>query len=182
MEIEKTAIPGVLLIKPRVFGDNRGHFFESFNQQEFSRLGIPTGFVQDNQSMSAAGVLRGLHFQAPPHAQGKLVRVIRGSVLDVAVDIRKGSPTYGKWVSAELNEKNHKMMWIPEGMAHGFLSLEDHTIFTYKCTGFYSPEAEGSIRWNDPDIGIDWGISEPQMSAKDKDAPFFRDLKTPFRG
>ena len=137
-------------------------------------------FKQDNQSKSSKGVLRGLHFQKPPYAQGKLVRVITGAVMDVAVDIRKGSPTYGQHHSVVLTEENKKMFWVPEGFAHGFVTLEDHTIFSYKCTGLYNPEAEGSILWNDDELKIDWGIENPQLSAKDKIAPNFKDLITEF--
>jgi dTDP-4-dehydrorhamnose 3,5-epimerase len=180
MELIKTAIPDVLMIQPRVFTDARGHFFEPFNLRAFQSLGLPTVFVQDNQSGSAAGVLRGLHFQLPPHSQGKLVRVSRGAVLDVVVDLRKASPTFGKWVSVKLTAENFRMLWIPEGMAHGFLSLEEMTLFEYKCTGFYHKDAEGSLRWDDPDLAIDWGIENPVLSEKDAQAPFFANFNSPF--
>lgn len=180
MEIEKTLIEGVFIIKPNVFGDERGYFFESFNAQLFRSLGLTIDFVQDNQSKSAAGVLRGLHYQAPPFAQGKLVRVVRGAVLDVALDIRTDSPSYGKYVSAELNDRNHHMMWVPEGMAHGFLSLEEETIFSYKCSSYYHKASEGSVLWNDPDLGIDWGVDDAIVSEKDRNAPLFRNLNSPF--
>jgi len=137
-------------------------------------------FVQDNESKSNKGVLRGLHFQRPPFAQGKLVRVVKGSVMDVAVDIRKDSPTYGKWESRILSEDNKEMFWIPEGFAHGFVTLEDNTVFTYKCTNVYNKESEGSIRWNDPDIDINWNIDNPTLSEKDRISPLFNDLETPF--
>ena len=180
IKTEQTAIPGVILIHPQVFGDERGHFFEPYNARALAGIGITHGFVQDNQSRSRAGVLRGLHFQLPPHAQGKLVRVVRGSVLDVAVDLRKNSPAFGKWVSAVLSDTNHTMMWLPEGIAHGFLSLEDDTVFSYKCTAFYNKEAESSIRWNDPVLGIDWGGNDPVLSDKDANAPLFHSFNSPF--
>lgn len=173
MEIIPTEIPDVLIIKPKVFADDRGYFFESYNLEKCTAAGIPAKFVQDNESKSAKGVLRGLHFQKPPFAQGKLVRVICGSVLDVAVDLRLQSPTYGKWVSVELTTKNKWMCWIPEGFAHGFLTLEENTIFSYKCTNFYNQASEGSIRWNDPALGIKWGIDNPSLSGKDIIAPNF---------
>ena len=180
MQITKTKIPGLLIVKPQVFDDTRGYFFESYNLQKFSNAGIPVNFVQDNESKSQKGVLRGLHFQNPPYTQGKLVRVIKGSVLDVAVDLRVGSPTYGQWDSVILSEKNKLMYWIPEGMAHGFLTLEDDTIFFYKCTNLYNKESEGSVRWNDPDLNIDWGIKNPILSEKDNLVPYFKDLNNKF--
>jgi dTDP-4-dehydrorhamnose 3,5-epimerase len=167
MEVVETNLKGVLVLKPKVFEDARGHFFESYNQNQFKLAGLDLNFVQDNQSLSQRGVLRGLHFQNPPHAQGKLVRVIKGSVFDVAVDIRKGSTTYGKWFGQELNESNKWMMYIPEGFAHGFATLEDNTIFAYKCTNFYNKAAEDCLLWNDPDIGIKWGLENPLLSEKD---------------
>ncbi len=176
MEIIPTEIPDVKIIKPRVFSDDRGYFFESYNRNGFTESGIDAVFVQDNESRSVKGVLRGLHFQKPPHAQGKLVRVVRGAVLDVAVDIRKESPWYGKWVAVELTEHNKWMCWIPEGFAHGFLTLEDNTIFSYKCTGFYNASSEGSIRWDDPMLNINWGVSDPVLSDKDRKAPLFSEL------
>lgn len=180
MEIIKTKIPGLLIIKPVVFEDDRGYFFESFNEEKFLKAGIDVQFVQDNESKSQKGVLRGLHFQNPPYAQGKLVRVMRGSVLDVAVDIRKGSPTYGQWESIVLSGENKMMYWIPAGMAHGFLTLEDGTIFFYKCTDTYNKGSEGSIRWDDPDLNIDWGTDNPILSEKDKIAPLFSEFESNF--
>lgn len=180
MEIIKTKIPDLLIVKPAVFEDNRGYFFESYNKEKFLKEGIDQNFVQDNESKSMKGVLRGLHFQAPPFAQGKLVRVMKGAVLDVAVDIRKNSPTYGQWASIELTESNKMMYWVPPGFAHGFVTLEDHTVFFYKCTNVYNKNSEGSIRWNDPDLNIDWGISDPILSEKDMLSPMFRDFVSPF--
>lgn len=180
MQILKTPIPGLLEIEPRIFGDQRGYFFESYNQKAFAEAGIDVDFVQDNQSLSGKDVLRGLHFQAPPYEQGKLVRVIHGAVLDVVVDIRKGSPTYGQHHKVLLSAKNKKTFWIPPGFAHGFLTLEDETIFFYKCTGFYNKESEGSVRWNDPHLNIDWEVKLPQLSPKDEQAPLFKELKSPF--
>lgn len=176
MEIIKTAIPEVIIIKPDVYGDSRGYFFESFQQEKFRSLGINATFVQDNESCSQKGVLRGLHFQKPPFAQGKLVRVIKGVVLDVAVDIRKESPTFGKWVSMTLSGENKWICWIPQGFAHGFVTLENDTVFTYKCTDFYDKASEGSIRWNDPDLNIDWQTESPVLSVKDSEAPFLKEL------
>jgi dTDP-4-dehydrorhamnose 3,5-epimerase len=181
MEIIPTEIPGLLIVKPAVFEDSRGYFFESYNLDKFAQAGITAKFVQDNESKSQKNVLRGLHFQKPPFAQGKLVRVMKGSVLDVAVDLRKGSPTYGKWASIVLSENNKFMYWIPAGLAHGFLTLEDNTVFFYKCTNLYNKESEGSILWNDTELGIDWGSGEtPILSDKDKTAPLFRDFESPF--
>ncbi len=180
MEIVQTEIPDVLIIKPQVFADERGYFFESYNNQKFSQAGIDAKFVQDNESKSMKGVLRGLHFQKPPFAQGKLVRVIRGSVLDVAVDLRHGSPWFGKWAAIELTERNKWMCWIPPGFAHGFLTLEDNTVFFYKCTNIYSKESECSVRWDDPDLNISWSNENPILSAKDKVAPLFKELEKLF--
>lgn len=180
MEIVETGIPDLLIVKPTVFEDHRGYFFESYNKEKFLQKGIDQNFVQDNESKSAKNVLRGLHFQKPPFAQGKLVRVMKGAVLDVAVDIRKMSPTYGKWASIVLTESNKWMYWIPPGFAHGFVTLEDDTVFFYKCTNMYNKASEGSIRWNDPDLNIDWGITEPLLSDKDREAPLFRDFISPF--
>jgi len=174
MEIINTEIPGLLIVKPDVFTDERGYFFESYNKVKFDALGINVDFVQDNESRSMKGVLRGLHFQREPYAQGKLVRVVRGSVLDVAVDLRKDSPTFGKWASIELTGENKLMYWIPEGFAHGFLTMEDNTVFTYKCSGVYNKAAEASIRWDDPDLAIQWNITDPVLSEKDKAAQTFR--------
>lgn len=175
MEIITTEIQDLLVIKPDVFTDDRGYFFESYNKVKLADAGIDVSFSQDNESRSMKGVLRGLHFQFAPYAQGKLVRVISGTVLDVAVDIRKDSPTFGKWASILLTGENKLMYWIPEGFAHGFLTLEDNTIFTYKCSGVYNKQAEGSIKWNDPELNIDWDIDNPILSAKDKVAPSFKD-------
>ena len=169
-----------MLIKPSIYEDERGYFFESYNIEEFEKEGIDVLFKQDNESRSHKGVLRGLHFQNPPYEQGKLVRVIKGAVLDVVVDIRKDSISYGKCVSNILNEENKMIYWIPPGFAHGFLTLEDDTIFNYKCTDVYNRESEDSIRWNDPEIGIDWGIDNPVVSEKDNTAPLFKDFQSKF--
>ena len=179
-EIVKTKISDLYIIKPQVFEDARGYFFESYNKQEFIRLGIDKNFVQDNESRSQKGVIRGLHYQKPPYGQGKLVRVMRGAVLDVAVDIRESSPTYGEWVAVELTQDNKWMYWIPPGFAHGFAALEDNTVFFYKCTSVYHPESEGSIRWNDPNLNIDWGIDNPIISKRDENTTLFKDFITPF--
>jgi dTDP-4-dehydrorhamnose 3,5-epimerase len=180
MEIIPTEIPDVCIVKPSIFADDRGYFFESYSHQRFLAAGLDLNFVQDNESRSSKGVLRGLHFQKPPFAQGKLVRVMRGSVLDVAVDIRKDSPTYGKHVSIVLTGENKYMYWIPAGFAHGFVTLEDDTVFFYKCTNVYDKASEGSIRWNDPDLKINWGIENPILSEKDKVSPLFKDFKSSF--
>jgi len=180
MEIIKTKIPDLLIIKPDVFEDERGYFFESFRLDKFKELGIDLNFVQDNESKSQKGVLRGLHFQNPPYEQGKLIKVVKGAVIDVAVDIRKSSPTYGQWISHELSEYNKTIFWIPPGFAHGFLTLEDHTIFQYKCTNYYIKESEGSIRWNDPDLNINWNIKNPVVSDKDRSATLFKNFKSKF--
>ena len=170
MELIETGIPGVVIVQPRIFGDERGYFFELFSQRDFERQVCRTVFVQDNESKSCYGVVRGLHFQKPPYAQSKLVRVVKGRVLDVAVDIRKGSATYGKWYGIELSEENKKQFYIPEGFAHGFLVLSDQAEFCYKCTGFYHPDDEGGIAWNDPTINVAWPeLDVPyRMSEKDK--------------
>ena len=180
MEIIKTSIEGLLIIKPDVFKDERGYFFESYNKERFAKEGLVMNFVQDNESKSGRGVIRGLHFQKPPFAQGKLVRVVKGSVMDVAVDIRKNSPTYGKWESRILSEENKEMFWIPEGFAHGFITLEDNTVFSYKCTNVYNKLSEGSLRWNDPDLNIQWNFETPILSDKDKLSPLFKDFETPY--
>ena len=169
MQALPTALPGVLLLEPRVFGDERGFFFESWNQREFARLGLPVHFVQDNHSKSARGILRGLHYQTQ-QVQGKLVRVVAGEVFDVAVDMRRDSPTLGRWAGALLSAGNRRMMWIPPGFAHGFYVTADSAEFVYKCTDFYAPEHEVSLRWDDPAIGIDWPLVDgqpPVLSAKD---------------
>lgn len=181
MQIIYTPIEGLVILEPRIFHDTRGYFYESYNQQKMSELGINTIFVQDNQSYSQKGVIRGLHFQRPPFAQAKLVRVIKGKVLDVAVDIRKGSPTYGQHYSVLLTGDNHRQFFIPEGFAHGFVALEDNSIFTYKCSQFYHKEAEMSIRYNDPILNIDWGLDEtPIMTEKDLCGVLFDQFNTPF--
>ena len=177
MELIPTSIPDVKIIKPDVFGDDRGYFFESFHVDKFATFGITDPFLQDNESRSQKNVLRGLHYQLNPYAQGKLIRVIRGAVLDIAVDIRRDSPTFGKWVSMELTGENKWICWIPAGFAHGFVTLEDDTIFTYKCSAMYNKASEGSIRWNDPELNIDWGISDPLLSDKDKVAPLLKDAR-----
>lgn len=180
MEIIETKLKGVVVIKPRVFEDARGYFFESYSKSAFAQAGLDLDFVQDNQSLSQKGVLRGLHFQNHPHAQGKLVRVITGAVYDVAVDIRKNSPTYGQWFGQELTEKNKWMMYIPEGFAHGFATLEDNTVFSYKCTNFYNKASEDCILWNDPDLAIDWQISSPLLSEKDLQGKTMKDFVSLF--
>ncbi len=183
MEVIKTEIAGVFIIEPRVFGDARGYFFESFNAREFAeKTGLQVNFVQDNESMSHYGVLRGLHFQLPPYTQSKLVRVVKGRVLDVAVDIRVGSPTFGKYVSAELTEDNHRQFFMGKGFAHGFSVLSDEVIFQYKCDEFYAPQSEGAIAWDDPDLAIDWGVPADKVLLSDKDRhhPFLRDFQSPF--
>lgn len=180
MEFNKIYIEGPLVIQPKVFYDERGYFYESFSAKEFGAAGINLPFVQDNQSLSHTGTLRGLHFQAPPFEQGKLVRVLKGAVLDVIVDIRKNSPTYGKFFSIELNDRNFTMFWIPPGFAHGFATLADHTIFTYKCTGYYDKASEGGLLWNDPNLGIQWNMDEPLLSEKDKLHPTLKNLNSPF--
>ncbi len=180
MEISKTALDGLLIIKPDVFRDDRGYFFESFNIEKFSKEGLDVTFMQDNESLSMKGVIRGLHFQIPPFEQAKLVRVVKGSALDIAVDLRKSSSTYGKWTSVLLTGENKWMFWIPAGFAHGFATLEEDTVFFYKCTKVYNKESERSILWNDPDINIKWGIEKPIISERDKSAKGFREFKSPF--
>jgi dTDP-4-dehydrorhamnose 3,5-epimerase len=175
MEFRKTSIEGLIEIYPKVFGDARGHFFESYREDLFFQNGIPFKFVQDNQSFSTAGVLRGLHFQNSPFAQGKLVRVIIGKVIDVAVDIRPNSPTFGKYEKFVLDANLQNMVYIPEGFAHGFAALED-SIFSYKCTNNYNKASEGGIIWNDSDLNIDWSIEHPNVSEKDLELPNFKDL------
>ena len=182
IEVVPTAIPDVVVIRPRVFGDERGYFLESWSQADFDRDVRPVRFVQDNESKSRYGVLRGLHFQKPPYAQSKLVRVIQGEVLDVAVDIRKGSPTYGRYVAVELTGDNHLQLFIPKGFAHGFIVLSETAVFQYKCDEFYHPESEGAIMWNDPDIGIDWRIpvEDIVLSAKDAGHKYLKEIVSPF--
>lgn len=179
MTVVKTAIEGVLIFEPRCFGDARGFFMESFNQKLFNdAVGHEVAFVQDNHSRSAKGVLRGLHFQRPPHAQGKLVRVTAGAVFDVAVDIRRDSPTFGRWVGVELSGDNHRQLWIPAGLAHGFLVLSESADFLYKTTDYYAPQAEDAVRWDDPDLAIAWPDTgaPPVLSAKDAAAGGLHDL------
>jgi dTDP-4-dehydrorhamnose 3,5-epimerase len=178
MEIIENVLNGILLIKPKVFEDERGYFFESYNEKNYFDIGIKEKFCQDNQSLSQKGVLRGLHFQEEPFAQGKLVRCISGSVLDVAVDIRKNSPTFGQHYKCLISDQNKLTMWIPKGFAHGFLTLEDNTIFSYKCTDYYNKSAERNINWNDPLIGIDWEIENPILSEKDLNGYSFEYYET----
>lgn len=183
MEVIKTDIEGVLIIEPTVFGDDRGYFFESFNVRKFvEKTGVDVYFVQDNESRSRYGVLRGLHFQLPPYTQAKLVRCVKGAVLDVAVDIRMGSPTYGKYVCCEMTEDNKRQFFVPKGFAHGFCVLSEDAVFQYKCDEFYHPEAEGAIIWNDPDIAINWPIPVDKviLSEKDKHHPRIKDFVSPF--
>ena len=182
MKVISTTIPEVVIIEPDVFGDSRGYFFESYSQKKFDEQVRSVKFVQDNESKSKYGVLRGLHFQKGKDAQSKLVRVVKGRVLDVAVDIRKGSPTFGKYVAVELTEDNHRQLFVPRGFAHGFSVLSDEAIFQYKCDNLYAPESEGAIAWNDPDIGIDWQLpaEDVLLSAKDAAHPMLKDAEDLF--
>lgn len=182
MQIEQTALPGVVILTPKRFGDDRGHFSETYNRQTLAGLGIDTAFVQDNQSLSRqVNTIRGLHFQRPPHAQAKLVRVLQGRIFDVAVDARKGSPTYGQWVGVELSAEDGRQLLIPAGFLHGFATREPDTVVFYKCSDVYAPACDGGIRWDDPTIGIDWGLTgDPVLSAKDMVAPLFADFDSPF--
>ncbi len=183
MNVTKTKIEGVLIIEPIIFGDDRGYFFESFNAKEFAeKTSYDITFVQDNESKSHYGVLRGMHFQMPPYSQSKLVRVVKGRVLDVVIDIRRGSPTYGKYETCELTEDNHRQFFVPKGMAHGFVVLSQEAIFQYKCDEFYHPEAEGAIAWNDPEIGICWPVNTEDLllSEKDSNHPRISDFESPF--
>ena len=183
IEVKKTDIEGVLIIEPKVFGDARGYFLESFNAKEFAeKTGLNINFVQDNESMSSYGVMRGLHFQNPPYSQAKLVRVTRGAVLDVAVDIRKGSPTYGQHVAVELTENNHRQFFVPRGFAHGFAVLSDVAVFQYKCDNFYAPQADGGISILDESLGIDWKIPTDKalLSEKDTKHALLKDFDSPF--
>ena len=182
MKVTATDIEGLLIIEPRVFNDGRGYFYESYNKAKFTEAGIPVEFVQDNQSFSHKGALRGLHGQAEPFSQGKLVRVINGRVIDIAVDIRKKSPTYGKYVSIELSAENRLQFWIPAGFLHGFVTLEDSTIFAYKVNNFYNKESEIGVIWNDPTLNIDWGIAQADvlLSPKDELLPHFCEFESPF--
>lgn len=175
MKVIETELEGVLILEPRVFEDDRGSFMESWNDSRYKEFGIEGPFVQDNVSVSNRGVIRGLHFQ-DPNPQGKLVSVLHGGVYDVAVDVRIGSPTFGKWIAVELTAENRRQLWIPEGFAHGFQALSDGTVFSYKCTSYYSAGHEHSVRWDDPDIGIEWPIAEALLSPKDAAAPYFRGI------
>ena len=177
MEIIRTSIPDVVIIEPRVFGDSRGYFFESWSQREFDALVRPVRFVQDNESRSSYGVVRGLHFQKGAFSQSKLVRVVEGTVLDVAVDIRRGSPTFGRHVAVELDADSHRQLFIPRGFAHGFSVLSQHAVFQYKCDNYYAPQAESAIAWNDPALGIDWRVSAEDaiLSEKDRRHPLLAD-------
>ncbi len=182
MKVIKTEIEGVVIIEPRIFEDERGYFFESFSQREFDEAVMPIRFVQDNESRSRYGVIRGLHFQRPPFSQSKLVRCVRGAVLDVAVDLRSGSPTYGKHVAVELSAENHRQLFIPRGFAHGYSVLSDEALFQYKCDNFYTASSEGGIQLHDKRLAIDWRIPAEQaiLSAKDKGYPLLQDFETPF--
>ncbi|SDX83824.1 dTDP-4-dehydrorhamnose 3,5-epimerase [Hymenobacter psychrophilus] len=180
MEFIHFDIPGVVEIQPRVFGDARGAFFESFSAEKMAAAGIVGDWVQDNQSRSDRGVVRGLHFQKPPHAQAKLVRVAAGRALDVIVDIRRDSPTYGQHLSIVLDAERFNMLYVPVGFAHGFTALENGTLFLYKCTDYYAPQSEGGLLWNDPALNIDWGVSNPTISAKDQVLPTLSEFKSPF--
>ena len=182
MNVIKTPIEGLLIIEPRVFHDARGYFVETYNEQRYREAGVDAMFVQDNQSCSTYGVVRGLHFQKPPYTQAKLVSCTKGRVLDVAVDLRKESPTYGKWFSVELSEENHRQFYMPRGFAHGFSVLSEQAVFTYKCDNLYHPEAEGGLLLSDPDVAIDWQVPEDKrvISEKDTKHPLFKDLVSPF--
>jgi len=180
MLFKKTSIDGLMIIEPRIFKDERGYFTETYQFEKFKEAGISLNFVQDNQSESIRGTLRGLHFQKPPFDQAKLVRVVRGRVLDVAVDIRKGSPSFGKYEMVELSAENHLQFFIPSGFAHGFIALEDQTLFTYKCSNYYDKASEGGLLWNDPSIKIEWNFEKPLVSEKDQVLPGLQDLDSPF--
>ncbi len=180
MQVQETGFEGLLILQPRIFKDERGAFLESWNASTFKQLGLSISFVQDNQSISHKNVLRGLHFQKPPHAQGKLVRVTRGTALDIVVDLRKDSKTYKKHYKIILSDLKANMLWIPAGFAHGFVALEDNTIFQYKCDALYNPESEDCLRWDDEEIGIDWEVKNPLVSAKDLEGKTFQELTNPF--
>lgn len=180
MEIRKTELQGLIILEPKVFGDERGSFMETYNRETFARLGLDMTFVQDNESVSAKGVLRGIHFQRPPFAQGKLVRVVSGRALDYAVDLRRNSPTYGQYACVELSGRNKRMMYLPEGFAHAFLSLEDNTVFNYKCTNFYNKQSEDGLLWSDKNLGIEWPVDNPILSEKDLKLGLFKDFVSPF--
>ena len=177
MKVIPTALPGVVIIEPKIFPDARGFFVETYNKERYVAAGIDIDFVQDNLSFSSKGVLRGLHYQKP-HAQGKLVYVLQGEVWDVAVDIRHGSPTFGEWTAVTLTSENKKQFYIPPGFAHGFCVMSETALFTYKCTEFYHPECDGGFRWDDPEIGIEWPVTAPLLSEKDGKLPFLRDIPT----
>lgn len=181
MKLTKTKLEGVVILEPDVFGDNRGFFMESWSKRKMEEMGLHYDFVQDNHSSSTVkGTLRGIHFQRGDQAQAKLVRCTNGAVLDVAVDLRPSSPTYKQWVAVELSAENKKQLMIPRGFGHGFVTLTDHVEFLYKADNYYAPEADGGIRWNDPELGIDWGVTEPVLSAKDSTSPFLKDVVTGF--
>lgn len=180
MEVTNIFIDGPLVLQPKVFYDERGYFYESYNKEAFVKAGITVDFVQDNQSLSQKGAVRGLHFQAPPFEQGKLVRVIKGAVYDVIVDVRKNSPTYGKHYGIELSEENFTMFWIPAGFAHGFATLKNDTVFSYKCTNVYNKQSEGGLLWNDASMAINWEVEHPIVSDKDKLLPTFENFISPF--
>lgn len=184
MNVIDTEIEGLKIIEPKVFGDARGYFFESFSERDFAeQTGISVKFVQDNESKSRYGVVRGLHFQKPPYAQAKLVRVVVGTVLDIAVDIRQGSPTYGHHVAVELSAENHRQLFLPKGMAHGFSVLSDEVVFQYKCDEYYNPQSEGAIAWDDPTLAIDWRVPSDKvlLSEKDRHHPGFNEFISPFK-
>ena len=181
MIVTPTRLPDVLTVEPRLFADERGWFMETYNAERYAQAGVDAPFVQDNMSRSARGTLRGLHFQAPPHAQAKLVSVIEGAVYDVAVDLRAGSPTYGEWVGVELTADNRRQMFVPVGFAHGFAVTSEQAVFAYKCSADYAPQAEGSLAWDDPDLAIAWPTDTPVLSEKDAAAPRFADFVSPFR-
>ena len=180
MTILETPIKDLIILEPRVFADSRGYFFESFRQSVFQDLGIDIQFIQDNESKSDKGVVRGLHLQAPPHGQAKLLRVVKGAIYDVAVDVRKNSPTYGQHFGIELNEENKRYLFIPEGFAHGFSCLEDNTIVQYKCSNYYHKNSEMGIQWNDPALKINWGVDSPIISAKDLEHPTLAEFDSPY--
>lgn len=180
MNIQETLIKDLIIIKPDIYEDERGYFFESYNFNKFAEHFLPIRFVQDNESLSQKGVLRGLHFQNPPYAQAKLVRAIKGAILDIVVDLRKSSESYGQHFSIQLNEKNKQMLYIPEGFAHGFVTLEDQTLFSYKCSNFYNKDAENTIIWNDPDLKIDWQVKQPILSEKDNNGIAFNAYTSQF--
>ena len=182
MDVVRTDIEGLVIIQPRLFEDQRGYFFESFSEREFAHKLAPVSFLQCNERKSSYGVLRGLHFQKPPYEQAKLVRVVKGRVLDVAVDLRKGSPTYGRYEAVELSEDNHRQLFIPRGFAHGFCVLSEEAVFQYKCDNYYAPQSEGAVRWDDPDLDIDWKIplEDVILSDKDRNHPCFKDLDDVF--